>query len=141
MDDPDLPVKVHFLETANVKELKSLYMDAGWWDEACERHPEFLSRVVPNSALFAGAFWDQKMIGMGRALSDLVSDAYIQDVTVLRAFRGKGIGKTIITRLIAGLKDRGVDWIGLIGEPDTRLFYENLGFKEMPGHIPFRLKD
>ncbi len=136
-----MPVTVQFLKTADPDALKTLYMDAGWWDEACERHPEFLSRVVQNSALFAGAFLDQKMIGMGRALSDLVSDAYIQDVTVLRAFRGKKIGKMIITKLIDGLKDRGVDWIGLIGEPDTRSFYEKLGFKEMPGHIPYRLKD
>ncbi|HSL60885.1 MAG TPA: GNAT family N-acetyltransferase, partial [Desulfotignum sp.] len=80
-------------------------------------------------------------IGMGRALSDLVSDAYIQDVTVLRAFRGKGIGTKIIRLLIAGLKDHRVDWIGLIGEPNTRVFYENLGFREMPGHVPYRLKD
>lgn len=141
MDDPDSPVKVHFLKTADSDALKALYQDAGWWDEACERHPEFLSQVVSKSALFVGAFCEKKMIGMGRALSDLTSDAYIQDVTVLKAFRGKGIGKKIITRLIAGLKDRGVDWIGLIGEPDTRSFYENLGFKEMTGHIPYRLKD
>jgi aralkylamine N-acetyltransferase len=40
-------------------------------------------------------FVEKKMIGMGRALSDLTSDAYIQDVTVLKAFRGKGIGKKL----------------------------------------------
>lgn len=141
MDDPDLTVTVDFLKTADSTALKALYKDAGWWDENCERHPAFLSRVVQQSALFVGAFCDQKMIGMGRALSDLVSDAYIQDVTVLQTFRGRGIGKKIIRLLIAGLRDHGVDWIGLIGEPYTRAFYENLGFREMPGHIPYRLKD
>lgn len=141
MDDPDQNVRIYFLKTADTSALKSLYKDAGWWDENCAQHPEFLSRVVQQSALFVGAFHDQKMIGMGRALSDLVSDAYIQDVTVLKAFRGRGIGKKIIRLLVAGLKDHRVDWIGLIGEPDTRAFYENLGFREMPGHIPYRLKD
>jgi aralkylamine N-acetyltransferase len=141
MDDADLTVRFDFLKTADTGALKALYKDAGWWDENCAQHPEFLSRVVRQSALFVGAFSDQKMIGMGRALSDLVSDAYIQDVTVLRAFRGKGIGTKIIRLLIAGLKDHRVDWIGLIGEPNTRVFYENLGFREMPGHVPYRLKD
>jgi spermidine synthase len=72
---------------------------------------------------------------------DLVSDAYIQDVVVLRQFRGCGIGGQIIQTLINGLKKNGVDWIGLIGEPGTGRFYESLGFRPMAGHTPYRLKD
>jgi aralkylamine N-acetyltransferase len=141
MDDPDLPVLFSFVHTARTNDLMALYRDAGWWDKACEQHPEFLSHVVQNSALFAGAFLGKKMIGMGRALSDLVSDAYIQDVTVLKQYRGKGIGKKIIEKLIMGLQDRGVDWIGLIAEPGTGSFYEKMGFTRLTGHIPYRLKD
>jgi spermidine synthase len=129
------------LQTADTRDLMVLYKDAGWWDQACEQHPEFLSRVVPDSALFVGAFCRKKMVGMGRALSDLVSDAYIQDVVVLKQFRGRGVGRQIIQTLITGLKEHGVDWIGLIGEPGTGRFYESLGFRPMPGHRPYRLKD
>jgi spermidine synthase len=142
MDDTDLcPVSCRFLQTADTRDLMVLYKDAGWWDQACEQHPEFLSRVVPDSALFVGAFCRKKMVGMGRALSDLVSDAYIQDVVVLKQFRGRGVGRQIIQTLITGLKEHGVDWIGLIGEPGTGRFYESLGFRPMPGHRPYRLKD
>jgi aralkylamine N-acetyltransferase len=141
MDDPELPVTVCFLQSAAIDDLTALYKDAGWWDEKCERHPRFVTRVVEKSALFVGAFYEKKMVGMGRALSDLVSDAYIQDVTVLKQYRGRGIGKKMIETLITGLKGHGVDWIGLIGEPYTRRFYENLGFRELTGHIPYRLKD
>ena len=140
-DDPGLCITFSFVRTAEKKALQALYKDAGWWDEKCETHPGFLDHVVENSALFVAAFCEKKMIGMGRALSDLTSDAYIQDVVVLQAYRGRGIGKKIIEKLITGLKDHGVDWIGLIGEPDTRGFYENLGFQELTGHIPYRLKD
>lgn len=140
-DDPALSVSLAFVKTAEKNALTALYKDAGWWDESCENHPGFLDHVVANSAVFVGAFCEKKMIGMGRALSDLTSDAYIQDVTVLQKYRGKGIGKKIIKKLITGLKDHGVDWIGLIGEPNTRSFYENLGFEELSGHIPYRLKD
>jgi len=142
MDEPDLStVTCRFLKTADTNDLMTLYKDAGWWNQACEQHPEFLSRVVPDSALFVGAFYQKKMIGMGRALSDLISDAYIQDVVVLQKFRGIGIGRKIIHTLITGLKEHGVDWIGLIGEPGTRRFYESLGFRPMTGHTPYRLKD
>lgn len=140
-DDPGLCITFSFVRTAEKKALQALYKDAGWWDEKCETHPGFLDHVVEKSALFVAAFCEKKMIGMGRALSDLTSDAYIQDVVVLQAYRGRGIGKKIIEKLITGLKDHGVDWIGLIGEPDTRGFYENLGFQELTGHIPYRLKD
>jgi ribosomal protein S18 acetylase RimI-like enzyme len=96
---------------------------------------------VAGSALFAGAFENTKMIGMGRALSDQASDAYIQDVAVLKEFQGRGIGKKIIQTLIAGLNAWGVDWIGLIAEPGTTGFYEELGFELLEGHVPLKLKD
>ena len=142
MDTFDLStINCRFLKTAQTVDLMVLYKDAGWWDQACEQHPEFLSQVVPGSALFVGAFYQKKMIGMGRALSDLISDAYIQDVVVLQKFRGFGIGRKIIQTLITGLKEHGVGWIGLIGEPGTHRFYDSLGFRPMPGHTPYRLKD
>ena len=134
-------INCRFLKSADKGELMQLYKDAGWWDQACEQHPEFLSRVVPDSALFVGAFYQTTMIGMGRALSDLISDAYIQDVVVLKKFRGIGVGRKIIHTLITGLKEHGVDWIGLIGEPGTHRFYDSLGFRPMPGYTPYRLKD
>jgi len=72
------------------------------------------------------------MIGMGRSLSDLTSDAYIQDVVVLQAYRGRGIGKKIIEKLITGLKDHGVDWIGLIGDPIPAGFMKTWVFRNLP---------
>ncbi|MDT8378050.1 MAG: GNAT family N-acetyltransferase [Desulfotignum sp.] len=142
MDETDVThVSYRILQVADTRDLMALYKDAGWWDQACERHPEFLTRIVAQSALFVGAFDLTRMIGMGRALSDLISDAYIQDVVVLHSYRGRGIGRHIIQTLITGLKGHGVDWIGLIGEPGTGSFYQSLGFRPMPGHTPYRLKD
>jgi spermidine synthase len=80
------------------------------------------------------------MIGMGRVLSDGISDAYIQDVTVLPGYRGRGIGGRIIAHLLQKLQAERIEWIGLIGEPGTRDFYENLGFKKMEGFEPFLYK-
>ncbi len=133
-------IKIKIIRKAPENDLKQLYEQAGWWESPPEGEYDFLKEVVKNCAFFAGAFDGKKMIGMGRALSDLVSDAYIQDVTVLKPYRGMGIGRGIIQMLIKELKQKGVDWIGLIAEPGTSAFYENLGFKSMTGHIPLKYK-
>lgn len=134
-------VIVRPIKSALTEELKDLYKDAGWWDPSYDLNPGFLNHIVKDSAVFAGAFYKKKLIGMGRALSDLVSDAYIQDVTVLKEYRGKGIGKIIIRTLVEELKKKGVDWIGLVTEPGTSPFYKELGFDELKDHIPLKYKD
>ncbi|MFH2057708.1 MAG: GNAT family N-acetyltransferase [Pseudomonadota bacterium] len=118
-----------------------LYQQAGWWEPSPDGTTDFLKSIVKNSALFAGVFDGKKMIGMGRALSDLASDAYIQDVVVLKPYRGRGIGGKIIQLLVEKLKQKGVDWIGLVAEPGTSSFYEKLGFQPMPGHLPLKYRD
>ncbi len=134
-------IEIRLIKTARLDEIVSLYKDAGWWKNSYGKSPEFLRGIVAGSALFAGAFENNKMIGMGRALSDKASDAYIQDVAVLKEFQGRGVGKKIIQTLITGLNTWGVDWIGLIAQPGTTGFYENLGFEQLEGHVPLKLKD
>ncbi len=137
--DNDITVTV--LRTADTESLIRLYKGAGWWKKEYRDNLDFLNRIVTGSACFVGAFKGKTMVGMGRALSDGSSDAYIQDVTVLEPFRCQGIGKRIINRLILALKQEGVDWIGLIGEAGTTGFYEKLGFEKMAGAVPFNYKE
>ena len=134
-------MEIRLTRTAPVDDLISLYKDAGWWEDSYDEFPGFVEKIPENSALFAGAFLEQQMVGMGRTLSDLSSDAYIQDIAVLKKYRGRGIGKMIVQTLITGLKARGVDWIGLIAQPGTQAFYEKLGFARMKDHIPYKLED
>ena len=116
-----------------------LYQDAGWWDDSYEK--SFIDKIVSDSFLFAGAFNEQnKLIGMARALADGISDAYIQDVTVLKNYRNQGIGGNLIKFLVKELKKHEIDWIGLIGEPGTEKFYQRLGFEKMNNYIPMKLK-
>jgi len=134
-------IKIKIIKSASMTDLIELYKSAGWWKSSYDKDSEFLKHIVKNSAVFAGAFSDKKMIGMGRAISDKMSDAYIQDVAVLEQFKGQGIGKKIIKILIEKLKGKGVDWIGLIAEPGTSSFYQDLGFEIMESHIPLKYKD
>jgi spermidine synthase len=131
--------EIHIVKAVPAADFTALYCEAGWWEEGFS--PDFIAPLVTGSTAVAAAFApDGRMIGMGRALSDGSSDAYIQDVVVLHEFRRQGIGAGIIRALIGELRRRGVDWIGLIGQPGTRSFYEQLGFVEMKDHLPMRLK-
>ena len=120
-----------------LEDVVDLYKDAGWWEDSYTS--DFIPDIMKNSYCFAGIFQDKKMIGMGRVLSDGCSDAYIQDITILKEFRGKGLGLKITNFIIEHLKENNIDWIGLIGAPGTQKFYEKMGFNLMSNHIPMKL--
>ena len=113
-----------------------LYMDAGWWEEGWSE--DVIPAMVANSFRFVALFDASELVGMGRALSDGVSDAYIQDIVVRTDYSGQGWGKKIVSRLVKELRAVGIDWIGLVGAPGTQAFYEKLGFSEMPQFVPMK---
>jgi spermidine synthase len=135
------PVEIKLITAADRGAVKKLYQEAGWWhagDETADGG-SWIDELVRGSFCFAGAFRGPEMIGMGRAVSDGVSDAYIQDVVVAKAHRGAGIGERIIMELINFLRQRRIGWIGLIAEPGTHPFYRKLGFSVMSGYTPMLL--
>ena len=115
--------------------ITELYRAAGWWGEDPD-DPEGLARMITGSHVFVVAREDDRVVGMGRALSDRVSDAYIQDLTVLEDCRGRGIATAMIEQLIARLHADGLRWIGVIAEAGSRPLYEPLGFEPMNNATP-----
>jgi GNAT superfamily N-acetyltransferase len=121
-------------------DIVNLYRAGGWWKE--EYNPRELPRLIRGSFLFVVAV-DVKTghaVGMGRVISDGVSDGYIQDLVVLPEYRKTGIGARIISTLVKKCVERGISWIGIIAEPDTEKFYLPLGFHPMEGHVPLKFR-
>ncbi|MBN2345572.1 MAG: GNAT family N-acetyltransferase [Candidatus Aminicenantes bacterium] len=138
MDADDIAIRI--ITRVEREAVKALYQQAGWW-EAGDETPggnSWIDDMVRGSFCFVGAFSGDRMIGMGRAISDGASDAYIQDVTVQEEFRGRGIGARIVRVLSEHLCSRGIGWIGLVAEPGTQPFYRRLGFEVMEGHVLMR---
>lgn len=135
-------IKIKVIAAAERKSIKNLYREAGWWKENDETADgcAWIDTLVRQSFCFVGAFSGAELIGMGRAVSDGVSDAYIQDVVVLKKFRRAGIGNKIIEKIIEFLESKHIGWIGLIAEPGTQVFYQRLGFALMEGYAPMLLK-
>lgn len=114
-------------------QIVSLYREGGWWKD--DYDPNGIPALIEGSFLFAVALriGEDRAVGMGRAISDGVSDAYIQDVVVRGDLRGEGIGGMIVRSLLDECRERGLEWIGLIAEEGTEHFYSELGFRPFPG--------
>jgi GNAT superfamily N-acetyltransferase len=120
----------------NEGEIANLYRAGGWWKE--EYDQKELPRLILGSFLFVVAV-DRKTgqsVGMGRVISDGVSDGYIQDLVVLPEYRNTGIGARIVATLVKNCVERGISWIGLIAEPGTEKFYLPFGFQLMKEYVP-----
>jgi len=125
--------------SAPTEAVVELYRAGGWWRE----DPAWRAAIpgmIRGSFCFLVAREGARLVGMGRAISDGVSDAYIQDVVVVADHRGRGVGQEIVRRLTERCLAAGITWIGLVAEPGTEAFYEPLGYGVMAGHVPMRYR-
>jgi len=123
IDDPD---------GKQVAAIFRFYETAGWWTGRTRESPDLVRRIVTGSHCFVLAEEGKEIVGMGRAISDGVSDAYLQDVSVRPEFRKRGIGARIVREILLRLQTDGLQWVGLIAGRKSRSFYRHLGFEEMP---------
>lgn len=135
----DVKVECIFIETLTEEQSRQiieLYQSQGWWSASDEATKELIPRLVSGSHCFVVATEGDHVIGMGRAISDGISDAYIHDLAVLSSRRRQGIGKMILEALLKRLASDGLSWIGLIAEPGSSHLYRHAGFQEMTDWIP-----
>lgn len=119
-----------------IRQIAALYHAQGWFTDAEMNLPDLIPKIVAGSHCFMIAAAENKIVGMGRTISDRVSDAYIQDVAVKAEYRGRGIGSEIIRALLRYLHADGIHWVGLIAEPGSSEFYRHLEFEKMAGATP-----
>jgi len=132
-------ILIRLVDSWDEDDIVHLYRAGRWWKD--EYDPRSIGSLIRGSFAFAVAI-DRSSghaIGMGRIISDGVSDGYLQDLVILPEFRHRGIGKALVAVLVKKCHDAGISWIGLIAEPDTEIFYKPLGFRRMEDHIPLIL--
>lgn len=131
-------IRYEVVRSAPVEAIVALYEAGGWWRES-PRARELVPALVAGSFCFVVARdASGRIVGMARAISDGVSDAYVQDVVVLPSERGRGIGRELVARVVGFCRERGLEWIGLLAEPGTEPFYRGLGFRELEGYRGMR---
>jgi ribosomal protein S18 acetylase RimI-like enzyme len=88
-----------------------------------------LRTVFTNSRYRLFAFEGGRLVGAGRALADGADCSYICDVAVMPSHQGTGLGKQIVSRLVA--LSQGHKKIILYSVPGKEPFYRKFGFRRM----------
>jgi ribosomal protein S18 acetylase RimI-like enzyme len=129
-------VEYETVSSAPIEEIVELYKAGDWWQESPESRDAIPGMIKGSLCFMVARSLEGRIVGMARVISDGFSDAYIQDVVVLKSYRGQGIGRELIRRLTQFCVDRKISWIGLIAEPGTQKFYEELGYGPLVGYQP-----
>ncbi|QOR60952.1 GNAT family N-acetyltransferase [Sulfurovum sp. ST-21] len=112
-------------DNINWNELSNLYKIAPLGD----KKPNDLKTVFSNSMFKCFVYSDNILIGVGRALADGIDCSYICDVAIHPKYKGQGIGKKIVNKLIE--LSKGHNKIILYSYPGKEQFYSKLGFDMM----------
>lgn len=75
------------------------------------------------------AFWQGEPVGTTRVRSLTPTTAKIERVSVLREFRGLGIGKQLMVAVLAELTESGVSEARIHAQTAVQDFYQRLGFE------------
>lgn len=102
--------------------LKDIYWAAG-------RTLEEVQRTIDASFCF-GLFLDGKQIGFARVVTDYVVFAYLMDVFIDEAYRGKGYSSELIKAMMEEPQLQEVK-IWRLATTDAHFLYEKFGFKPL----------
>ena len=88
-----------------------------------------VEKAIENSLAF-GILYGQEQVGFARVVTDKATFAYLADVYVLEAHRGKGLSKRLIREILAH-EELQVLRRFLLATKDAHGLYAQFGFKEL----------
>ena len=100
------------------------FLRESYWAKGIPR--PIVEKAVNNSLCF-GLYHNSKQVGFGRAVSDHATFAYLTDVFVVPAYRGRGLGKWLVSCIIGHSELQGLRrW--MLATLDAHKLYEQNGF-------------
>ncbi len=105
---------------------KSLYDTTGWGP--LDRAASFYEDALSGSWAVCSVYDDGQLIGFGRVISDGRLHAFITEMIVAPSHQGKGIGQSIIEKLLASCHSAGITDIQLFAAQGKEGFYLKHGF-------------
>lgn len=110
------------------------YLTRSYWAEGISR--AMVAKSMTGSLCF-GLFEGDQQIGFARVVSDRATFAYLCDVYVLEAFRGRGLASWLMQVVMAHPDLQGLRRFGLVTR-DAHALYEKCGFTALnnpAGHM------
>lgn len=104
------------------------FIGRSYWAEGIPK--DTLSKAVNNSLCFGVFTTSGEQIGFARMITDSATFAYLADVYILEAHRGKGLSKWLMQEIMAHPDLQGLRRINLATR-DAHGLYEKFGFKPL----------
>lgn len=117
------------LDIATVHE----YLARSYWSPGIPR--AIVERAVEGSLCF-GVFHQGKQVGFARVITDKATFAYLADVFMLEAHRGKGLSKRLMELLLAHPELQGLRHF-MLATNDAHGLYKQFGFTEVANPARF----
>lgn len=121
-------IKISQYENFNEAEIIELYGSVGW--TAYANAPDMLKRAYAGSMCVLGAYDEERLVGIVRAVGDGASIMLIQDLLILPQYQRMGIGTRLINALTEKYGNMYQTELMTDNEERTVAFYRSLGFKE-----------
>ena len=123
-------MKTRTLEPEDIKQVIDIWTNSFSRNFSKPVNPDYLSD--PNSTTIVISIED---IIVGVASIHIIKKltrilGIIEDVAVNKKYRGKGVGKKLVERLILIGKQKNCDKIVLSSSEENSKFYEKIGFKK-----------
>lgn len=116
----------------NTADFINIRRNVGWNDIPYQ----LVEKAINNSMISISVFYKKQCIGIGRIVGDNVLKGMLTDIMVLKEYRGKGVGKLILTSLINKLNNmiKEGECFQLEASPtaNNREFYIKCGMKYKP---------
>ncbi|MZP30932.1 GNAT family N-acetyltransferase [Heliobacterium undosum] len=106
-----------------------------WWGK--ERKLDEFKKAVRHSSVVL-AFRDlesEKIIAFARVITDFTYKAMLVDIVVDEGYRGRGLGRQMMERIIRHPELESVHIFELFCAPELVQFYEKWGFGERLGKV------
>ena len=113
--------------TYHEAEVLSLYRSVGWTVYA--DNPAMVKAAFAGSLLVLGAFVQDELIGLIRAVGDGASILYIQDILVAPEYQRKGVGRRLLQAMLAQYPSIYQTVLMTDNIPERAAFYRDCGFK------------
>ena len=107
------------------------------WNKSYRVSPQELSQAISESWYVLSAYENGCLVGFGRVISDGVLYALVCDLIVNPTCQGRGIGSTLLAKLIEHCRSEGIRVIWLFAAKGKSPFYAKFGFQERPLDAPF----
>jgi GNAT superfamily N-acetyltransferase len=88
-----------------------------------------VEKSIEHSLCF-GVYHQGKQVGFARVITDYATTAYVGDVFILEAYRGRGLGKRLVKTIVDHPRLEGLR-LWFLGTRDAHDLYRKYGFKKV----------